>query len=254
MAVKEFEELEKIVRKLRAECPWDKIQTNDSIKAATLEEAYEVLETIDEKNWDELKKELGDLLLHVIFHSVIAEESNHFTLKEVVNHISEKLVRRHPHVFGDAQVEDHHEVKKNWERIKLSEGRESVVEGIPKELPSLLRAYRLQEKAAKIGFEWETHKDAFKKIEEEIQELKKSAQEKNSTDLENEFGDLLFALVNYARLNQINSEDALRKCNEKFIKRFQFVENKLKSNSTHITSTNLEEMLHLWNEAKKEIH
>lgn len=253
MVKEEFNKLENTVRRLRIECPWDRMQTNDSIKAATLEETYEVLEAIDQKDYDELKKELGDLLLHVVFHSLIAEDAKHFTLTEVIEHITEKLIRRHPHVFEGIKVEDHHEVKKNWEMIKLSEGRDSIVEGVPKELPALLRAYRLQEKASKFGFEWRTTKDAFKKIEEEIKEIENSFKEHTLDNIEEEFGDLLFALVNFGRMNVINAEDALRRCNEKFIKRFQYVEKKMNSNSQNIVEDNLDQMLKHWEEAKKEI-
>lgn len=250
MTEKEYKELEEVVRLLRKECPWDRIQTNDSIKEATLEEAYEVVEAIDEKNYDELKKELGDLLLHVIFHSIIAEEENHFTLAEVINLEREKLIRRHPHVFGDLEVKDHHEVKKNWEKIKMSEGRESIVDGIPKELPALLRAHRIQEKVAKVGFEWTTKIEAFKKIEEELMELKESIEEKNIDMIENEFGDLLFAFVNFARLYQINAEASLRKANEKFIKRFKLLEEKIKDAKIDLGSLSKDELLKLWNEVK----
>ncbi|MBU2445193.1 MAG: nucleoside triphosphate pyrophosphohydrolase [Bacteroidetes bacterium] len=253
MAKEEFEKLENTVRRLRVECPWDRMQTNDSIKAATLEETYEVLEAIDQKDYEELKIELGDLLLHIVFHSLIAEDGKHFTLSEVINHITEKLIRRHPHVFEGIKIEDHHEVKRNWEMIKLSEGRISVVDGVPKELPALLRAFRLQEKASKFGFEWKTTKDAFKKVEEEIQEIEKSFEQKNIDHIEDEFGDLLFALVNFGRMNNINSEDALRKCNEKFIKRFQYVEKMVNKNSDDTNEDKLDQMLKYWEEAKKEI-
>jgi len=251
MTENEYKELEEIVRLLRKECPWDRIQTNDSIKEATLEEAYEVVEAIDEKNYDDLKKELGDLLLHVIFHSVIAEESNRFTLAEVINLEKEKLIRRHPHVFGNVEVEDHNEVKKNWEKIKMTEGRTSVVEGIPKELPALLRAYRIQEKVAKIGFEWTTADEAFIKIQEELNELKESINEKNKEEIENEFGDLLFSLVNFARLHQINSEAALRKTNEKFIKRFKFLEDRIKDENKSFSDFSKNDLLKLWVETKE---
>ncbi len=251
MTENEYKELEEIVRLLRKECPWDRIQTNDSIKEATLEEAYEVVEAIDEKNYDDLKKELGDLLLHVIFHSVIAEESNRFTLAEVINLEKEKLIRRHPHVFGNVEVEDHNEVKKNWEKIKMTEGRTSVVEGIPKELPALLRAFRIQEKVAKIGFEWTTADEAFIKIQEELNELKESINEKNKEEIENEFGDLLFSLVNFARLHQINSEAALRKTNEKFIKRFKFLEDRIKDENKSFSDVSKNDLLKLWVETKE---
>jgi XTP/dITP diphosphohydrolase len=250
MTEKEYKELEEIVRLLRKECPWDRIQTNDSIKEATLEEAYEVVDAIDRKDFDELKKELGDLLLHVIFHSVIAEEENKFTLAEVINLEKEKLIRRHPHVFGDVDVKDHNEVKQNWERIKLEEGRNSVVDGIPNELPALQRAHRIQEKVAKLGFEWTNKEEAFKKIEEEILELKASLRKKNAAEIEEEFGDLLFALVNFARLYQINAETALRKANNKFIRRFQFIEEKLKREHKELKDISLDELLTFWKASK----
>lgn len=254
MIEKEFKEFEEIVRLLRKECPWDKIQTNDSIKEATLEEAYEVVEAIDEKNYDDLKKELGDLLLHVIFHSVIAEDENKFTLSEVIQLEKEKLIRRHPHVFGEVEVNDHNEVKQNWEKIKLSEGRESIVDGIPKELPALLRAYRIQEKVAKIGFEWTTKEEAFKKIEEELMELKSSIENRSVDEIENEFGDLLFSIVNFARLYQVNAETSLRKANEKFIRRFRIIEEFSKTKNQNISDLSKDELISLWELSKKLIN
>jgi tetrapyrrole methylase family protein/MazG family protein len=250
MTEKEYKELEEVVRLLRKECPWDRIQTNDSIKEATLEEAYEVIEAIDQKDYEELKKELGDLLLHVIFHSVIAEEMNKFTLAEVINLEKEKLIRRHPHVFGDVEVEDHHEVKQNWEKIKLSEGRSSVLDGLPNELPALQKAQRIQDKVAKIGFEWTTKEQAFKKIEEEIYELKESLQKNQIDEIEDEFGDLLFSLVNFARLYNINAETALRKANRKFIRRFQYIEEKLKRENKDLKALSVDELLSLWRHSK----
>lgn len=251
MTEKEYKELEEIVRLLRKECPWDRMQTNDSIKEATLEEAFEVVEAIDEKNYDELKKELGDLLLHVIFHSIIAEEINKFSLADVINLEKEKLIRRHPHVFGDVEVEDHHEVKRNWEKIKMSEGRSSVVDGIPKDLPALLRSHRIQEKIAKIGFEWTSSDEAFQKIEEELSELKNSISEKNKDEIESEFGDLLFSLVNFARLYQISAESALRKTNEKFITRFKLLESKIKEGNKDLSDISKSDLLKLWIETKE---
>jgi len=250
MAEKEFKELEKIIRLLRKECPWDRIQTHETIKEALLEEAYEAVEAIDRKDYEELKKELGDLLLHVIFHSVIAEEINKFTLSDVINLEKEKLIRRHPHVFGLAEIQDHHEVKRNWEKIKLTEGRKSIVDGIPNELPALQRAYRIQEKVAKIGFEWTTKEQALKKIEEEIYELKESLEKKQIEKIEDELGDLLFALVNFARLHNINSESALRKANRKFIQRFQYIEKKLKRDKKELKNVSFEELLSLWKHSK----
>ncbi len=246
----EYKELEEIVRLLRKECPWDRVQTNDSIKEATLEEAYEVVEAIDNKDDDELKKELGDLLLHVIFHSVIAEEENRFTLSEVINLEKEKLIRRHPHVFGNVEVEDHHEVKRNWEAIKLKEGRISLLDGLPKDLPALSKAYRIQEKVAKIGFEWTNKKEAFEKILEELHELKEAFNKNNIDEIESEFGDFLFALVNFARLNSIHAETALRKANQKFITRFRLLEESLKAQNKKLNELKLEEILQMWNETK----
>lgn len=251
MTEKEYKELEEVVRLLRKECPWDRIQTNDSIKEATLEEAYEVVEAIDQKNYDELKKELGDLLLHVIFHSVIAEEEQKFTLAEVINLEKEKLIRRHPHVFGDVEVKDHNEVKQNWEKIKMTEGRNSVVEGIPTELPALLRSHRIQEKVAKIGFEWTTKEEAFEKIKEELEELKESIDKNSIEEIENEFGDLLFSFVNFARLYHINAEGALRKANQKFIRRFQWLEEIVRSENKSFSELSKEELLSLWTKSKK---
>jgi len=252
-----FNEFVSLVKRLRKECPWDREQTNDSIKAATIEEAYEVVEAIDEKNYDELKKELGDLLLHVIFHTVIAEESSHFTIDDVIDTISDKLIRRHPHVFGDTVINGSEEVKKNWEKIKLSEGRKSILDGVPNSLPALQKAHRLQEKAAKVGFDWEKKEDVWKKVIEEIQEMHEIEElKKNSNDeifqikLEDEIGDVFFALVNYARFLNVNPENALRKTNEKFVKRFNYIEEKLKQNNKSIEQSNLEEMDKYWNESK----
>lgn len=252
-----FNEFVSLVKRLRKECPWDKEQTNDSIKAATIEEAYEVVEAIDEKNYDELRKELGDLLLHVVFHTVIAEENSHFTIDDVINTISDKLIRRHPHVFGDTIINGSEEVKKNWEKIKLSEGRKSILDGVPNSLPALQKAHRLQEKAAKVGFDWEKKEDVWKKVIEEIQEMheieelkKKSNDESLQIKLEDEIGDVFFALVNYARFLNVNPENALRKTNEKFVKRFNYIEEKLKQNNKSIEQSNLEEMDKYWNESK----
>ena len=252
MTEKEYKELEEVVRLLRKECPWDRIQTNDSIKEATLEEAYEVIEAIDQKDYEELKKELGDLLLHVIFHSVIAEEMNKFTLAEVINLEKEKLIRRHPHVFGDVEVQDHHEVKQNWEKIKLSEGRTSVLDGLPNELPALQKAQRIQDKVAKLGFEWTTKEEAFKKIEEEIFELKESLKNNRVDEIEDEFGDLLFSIVNFARIHGINAETALRKANRKFIRRFKFVEDKLRSDKKELKNLSIDDLLSLWENSKND--
>jgi len=206
MTSTKFNEFVDIVKRLRNECPWDREQTNDSIKHATLEEAHEVVEAIDNSDDDELKKELGDLLLHVVFHTVIAEGSGKFTLDEVIDSITEKLIRRHPHVFGNEKVTDAEHVKKNWETIKLQEGRDSVLEGVPENLPALQKAHRLQEKAAKVGFDWEKKSDVWKKVIEEIEEMHEIEQVKSQMSnvkskinemLESEVGDVFFALVNF---------------------------------------------------------
>ncbi len=247
-----FKELYEIVKRLRLECPWDREQTNDSIKANTIEEAYEVVEAIDEKNYPELKKELGDLLLHIIFHSVIASEDNHFELEEVIDSISEKLIRRHPHVFGNIEVTGSEEVKRNWESIKLREGRESVLEGVPGMLPALQRAHRLQEKASKVGFDWEKKEDVWKKVIEEIEEMHASEKLESADELEKEIGDVFFALVNYSRFLGINPESALRRTNEKFIRRFNYVEKKINGTGRKIDESSLQEMDKYWEESKRE--
>lgn len=247
-----FEDFIAIVRKLRKDCPWDREQTHESIRQNLIEEAYEVIDAIDEGNLEELKRELGDLLLHVVFHAVIAEESDEFTFEEVTSLISEKLIRRHPHVFGDTVVNGQEDVIRNWERIKLEEGRKSVIDGIPSALPALVRALRLQEKASKVGFDWSEKEDCWKKVEEEIGEFK-SASESNHTadEASDELGDLLFSLVNYARFLNINPEDALRKTNEKFIRRFQIIEQRLKEQGKNIAETSLEEMDRIWEDSKQ---
>lgn len=275
MTAYKFSEFVSIVKRLRKECPWDREQTNDSIKANTIEEAYEVVEAIDNKDFNELKIELGDLLLHVVFHTIIAEEQDYFTIDDVIDSIRTKLIRRHPHVFGDVKVSNSDEVKKNWEEIKLGEGRESVLEGVPHNLPALQRAHRLQEKASKVGFDWEKKEDVWKKVIEEIEEMheveSQKAKFKNQNyfansesqikeilisekdlqnNLEEEIGDVFFALVNYARFLGINPEDALRRTNEKFIKRFDYVQKKIKENGKAINESNLEEMDKYWEESK----
>jgi nucleoside triphosphate diphosphatase len=244
-----------ITKRLRAECPWDREQSHESIRMSLIEEAYEVVEAIDGKAYDELRKELGDLLLHVVFHANIAEERHEFTLEEVINGITEKLVFRHPHVFGDVKVENAHEVKQNWEKLKLQEGRLSLMDGVPKELPALLRAHRLQEKASKAGFDWEKGEEVWKKVEEELDELRREVGHETGTAnrerVEMEFGDLFFALVNYARFLHVNPEIALRGTVEKFITRFQYIERRLKEMGKDVHSSTLAEMDALWGEAKK---
>jgi len=262
MTENKFNDFVDIVKRLRKECPWDREQTNDSIKAATIEEAYEVVEAIEKKNYDELKNELGDLLLHVAFHTIIASENNDFTIDDVIDSIREKLIRRHPHVFGEVKVSGSEEVKKNWEEIKMTEGRDSLLDGVPEMLPALQRAHRLQEKAAKVGFDWEKKEDVWKKVIEEIEEMHEIEKIKSNTltdesdeelfnKLEDEFGDVFFALVNYSRFLGINPENALRRTNAKFIKRFGYVEDKIKSLGKKLSESDLEEMDKYWEESKK---
>ena len=240
-----FADFVAIVRQLRRDCPWDREQTHESVKHLLIEEAYETVSAIDEEDWDELKKELGDLLLHVVFHGVIAEQDRRFTLREVIRMETEKLVRRHPHVFGDVTVGSVGEVLQNWEQIKRSEGqRRSALEGVPRHLPALLRAHRIQEKAAGVGFDFPDRHGAWEKVDEEIREFHELA-EAGSAEREKEFGDLLFALVNYARFVGINPENALSRTNDKFARRFRFVEERVDTGSA-----TLEEMDALWDEAK----
>ncbi|MFZ1288821.1 MAG: nucleoside triphosphate pyrophosphohydrolase [Melioribacteraceae bacterium] len=251
MHKEKFDKLVSIMRRLRTECSWDKVQTFDSIKAATLEETYEVLEAIDDQNYDSLKNELGDLLLHIVFHSVIAEDKNLFTINDVIDSISEKLIRRHPHVFKNLEVADNKEIERNWEKIKMKEGRKSILEGIPKTLPELQKAARMQEKVSKVGFDWENKNDVWKKVIEEIEEMHESEKTGDKNLLEKEMGDVFFALINYSRFLGINPENALRRTNKKFINRFNYIEQKLEENNKLITESNLEEMDKYWEESKK---
>ena len=246
-----FKEFVEIMSRLRKECPWDREQTHESIAGNTIEEAYEVVQAIDDKDPEELKKELGDLLLHVAFHSVIAEDSGNFNIEDVIHAITEKLIRRHPHVFADGTASNPEEIKQNWEAIKLSEGRTSVLEGIPSAMPALLRAHRIQEKAAKVGFDWEKKADVWKKVQEEIHELSHEIKHDDLEKMESEFGDVLFALINYARFIGINPENALRKTTTKFEKRFAYIEQKLAENNKKVTDSNLAEMDGYWNESKQ---
>ena len=248
---KEFIKFVEIVKKLRNECPWDKEQTHSSLRRCLLEESYEVLEAIDNNNLEELKKELGDLLLQVVFHTTIGEEQNEFSLSDVIKIESEKLIARHPHVFGDVKVSGSDEVKTNWEKLKSKEGRDSTLDGVPKELPALFRAYRIQEKASKVGFDWKDEKPVYQKILEEINELKNNIDSGVEKDkVEDEFGDVLFSIVNYSRFLRINPEDALRKTIEKFIFRFQKIEEYAKSSNKKLEDMSLEEMDEIWIRAK----
>ncbi|MFZ0391788.1 MAG: nucleoside triphosphate pyrophosphohydrolase, partial [Calditrichia bacterium] len=227
-ATEEFQALVDIMKRLRQECPWDRKQTPETLRQYILEEAYETVEAIDGKDWQELKNELGDLLLQIIFQSEIAEEKQRFTLQEVINAINEKLIRRHPHVFGERVANSAEEVKENWERIKVKqENRHSILAGVPRNLSGLLRAQRIQDKAAQAGFDWEDLNGVLQKIKEEIQELEKAVQGQNREETEIEIGDLIFSLINLSRHYQISAEDALRRTNNKFISRFQYIEEQL---------------------------
>jgi MazG family protein len=247
----EFAEYVAIVRRLRQECPWDREQTHRSLKYHLLEEAYEAAEAIDHDQLPLLRDELGDLLLHVTLHGIIAEESQSFTLVEVLQRNREKLIRRHPHVFGDRVFENAEEVKKNWERTKLTEGRSSVTDGLPHALPALLRAQRLQDKVAKVGFDWADKEDVWKKVEEEMQELHEAGARGDREHVEEEFGDLLFALVNYGRFLHIHSEEALRKATEKFTARFRAVEEELSKAGKTPEEAGLAEMDRIWETVKR---
>lgn len=246
-----FQDFIRLISILRKECPWDRKQTHESLKDNLIEEAYEVVDAIDNSDFDELKKELGDLLLHVVFQAEMASEKNEFTMNDVIRGISEKLIRRHPHVFGDTKAEDDSAVASNWESIKLSEGKTSVLDGLPKNLPALIKAHRMQEKAANVGFDWAEWKLAWEKLNEEIDEWRHAVEFQDKEEQEDEFGDLLFSIVNVGRLLELNAEDSLRSSNRKFESRFRFIEEKLAEKNRSVTESDLEEMDSLWNEAKK---
>jgi len=253
---KRFNNLLKIMSKLRGKkgCPWDKEQTRESLKPFIIEEAYEVIEAIDEKSPEKLKEELGDLLLQVVFHAQLAKEKKEFDMEDILTTLEEKLIRRHPHVFGDVSYEDAKEVLVQWEKIKKEEKanieRESMLDSVPKELPALLRAHRLQDKASRVGFDWKHIDDVFAKVEEEIKEFKGAVKDKKADEIEDELGDIFFALVNVARFLEINPEDALRKTISKFISRFRYIEEKAKEAKRELSDMTLEEMDKYWDEAK----
>lgn len=251
-AISQFEAFEELVRVLRSDCPWDRKQTNESLGHLMVEEVYEVVDAVADGNDAELKKELGDVLLHIVMHSVIAEQRGAFSLRDVIESVIEKLVRRHPHVFGDVVANDEGEVKANWERIKMQEGRTSVLEGVPKHAPSLLRAQRMQEKAARVGFDWPAAEGAWEKVREELAELQQELQNGSAAAAEEEFGDLLFALVNTARFAGIVAEDALQKANAKFLSRFRHIETQAQAAGRTLHTMTLEEMDALWDEAKQQ--
>jgi len=247
-----FEKFLEIMNTLRSNCPWDKKQTIESLRYLTLEEVYELSDAILDKNFDGIKNELGDILLHIVFYSKIAEEEGAFTIKEVIEGINKKLIHRHPHIYGNTEVNNADEVKRNWERIKLKESKKSVLEGVPKTLPAIVKAFRIQEKVNGVGFDWEEPSQVWNKVMEEITELQKEiANNSPKETIEKEFGDVLFALINYARFLEINPEDALEKTNKKFIERFKYLENKANEINKSLQDMTLAEMDVFWEEAKK---
>lgn len=249
--LKAFESLLNIMDDLRKGCPWDKEQTFESLRHLTIEEVYELSDAILNKNMSDIKGELGDLMLHLVFYAKIASETHDFDIKDVIDSINEKLIFRHPHIYGDAEVTDAEDVLNNWEKLKLKEGKKSVLSGVPKSLPPLIKAYRIQEKVKGVGFEWEKREDVWSKVIEELNELK--AEVDNGSDkskMEDELGDLLFAITNYARYIDINPEDALERTNKKFIKRFQYIESESAKDGYKIEDMSLEEMDFYWNKAK----
>lgn len=250
---RKFEDLVELVAILRKECPWDRKQTHYSIKDNLIEEAYEAIEALDNNDFDEFKKELGDLLLHVVFHSNIADETKTFEIGDVIYTLMDKLIRRHPHVFGETVVEGEDQVAENWENIKLKEGKKSTLDGLPHHLPALIRAQRMQEKAANVGFDWPEWKQAWDKLEEEISEFKEVLEENDPEKSADEFGDVLFSMVNVARFFDLVAEDSLRKTNRKFEERFRYVEEKLKEKGKSLKNSSLEEMDIYWEESKSEL-
>jgi len=236
---------------LREKCPWDQKQTLESLRHLTIEETYELADAILENDLDEIKKELGDVLLHIVFYSKIGSEKKAFDIADVANAISDKLIDRHPHIYGDVKVKNEEEVKQNWEKLKLKEGKTSVLEGVPKSLPALVKANRIQDKVAGVGFDWEEPQQVWEKVQEELTELNEEIKAGNTENTEKEFGDVLFSMINYARFIGVNPENALEKTNKKFIKRFQYLEAAAKKEGKELSDMSLIEMDVYWNESKK---
>ena len=239
-----------IMDELREQCPWDKKQTMQSLRHLTIEETYELGDAILDNDLDEVKKELGDVLLHIVFYSKIGSETKDFDIADVANSICDKLIDRHPHIYGDVKVENEEDVKRNWENLKLKEGKTSVLEGVPKSLPALVKASRIQDKVSGVGFDWEEPQQVFEKLKEELEELQHEVTEDNQDLIEAEFGDVLFSMINYARFLKVNPENALERTNKKFIKRFQYLEQKAKQQGKALADMTLTEMDVYWNEAK----
>ncbi|MFT4643771.1 MAG: XTP/dITP diphosphohydrolase [Planctomycetota bacterium] len=248
--LKAFQRLLNIMDDLRTQCPWDKKQTLDTLRNLTIEETYELSDAIMQKDFPNIKEELGDIFLHLVFYSKIAEEKNEFTVKDVLNSVCDKLINRHPHIYGDTIADTEEEVLKNWEKIKLKEGKKSVLEGVPQSMPALNKAFRMQEKTSKVGFEWDTIEQVWDKVEEETEELKEAVSSKDKDEIENEFGDLFFALINYARFLKIDPEAAIERTNVKFKKRFEYIEKIAKEKNVELNDMSLQEMDDIWNIAK----
>ena len=246
-----FDRLLTIMDELREQCPWDKKQTLQTLRHLTIEETYELGDAILDNNLQEIKKELGDLLLHIVFYARIGSETNAFDITSVCNEICDKLIHRHPHIYSDVVVADEEEVKQNWEKLKLKEGKKSVLEGVPKSLPALVKASRIQDKAKGVGFDWEEPHQVWDKVQEELEEFQAEVVAGNQEAIEAEFGDVLFSMINYARFLNVNPEDALERTNKKFIKRFQYLESKASEIGKPLSDMTLSEMDVFWNEAKK---
>lgn len=245
--LKAFERLLNIMDELREKCPWDRKQTMQSLRNLTIEETYELADAILEEDLEEVKEELGDILLHMVFYAKIASESGAFDIADALNHVCEKLIKRHPHIYGDVTVENEEDVKKNWEQLKLKEGKKSVLSGVPNSLPAMVKAYRMQDKTAQVGFEWDNAEQVWEKVQEEMGEFKEALDQKEPKDQEEEFGDVLFALINYARFKNIDPETALERTNKKFKKRFEYIEAQAPKS---LEDMSLAEMDQLWEEAK----
>lgn len=247
-----FLKLVQIMDDLREKCPWDKKQTIHTLRSMTLEETYELTDAIVQNNWQGIREELGDLLLHILFYAKIGSEQQQFTLQEVIDGICEKLIVRHPHIYGDVTVKDEEDVKRNWEKIKLREGKKSLFSGVPVSLPAIVKATRIQEKAKQVGFEWDNRKDVWKKVQEELGELQEAVADADLPHIEEEFGDVLFSLVNYARFLQVDAETVLEKTNKKFMSRFNAMEAAAAQQGKQLADMSLEEMDAIWNQVKKQ--
>jgi len=262
-AEQQFSRLLTIMNDLREKCPWDKKQTIQSLRQLTIEETYELADAITEEDWKGIKEELGDLLLHIVFYAKIGSEQQQFSIAEVISGVCEKLIARHPHIYGDIEVKDEEEVKRNWEKLKLKEGKKSVIGGVPQSLPAMVKAMRLQEKARQVGFEWDNKEQVWEKVEEEIKELQEvvamsqqaateAEKEKAKGEMEDELGDVIFSLINYARFLQVDAENALERTNKKFIHRFTQMEQKALLSGKNLTDMTLQEMDAIWNDIKKQ--